>query len=432
LEAGRRPARPFALRADADATSSLGLLANTNPADQTKQANIPITPNSSQTPPVPQWHLPNGAQHPMKTGVFNYLEQDRVHFGTPAAEALLTEATQRKAQRIFVVTSKSLNRKTNAVTQALVQIAPRVVGLFDECIEHTPRETVIALAQQVRAAQADLIVSIGGGTVIDTVKVALVALAEGLDNIEQLDNWHMRVAADGSRVVPQPRTPPCRQIAVPTTLSGAEFSDLGGCTDARHGTKQGYTGAFIGAASVILDPRITVHTPDKLWLSTGIRAVDHAVEALCSVNAQPLIDATSVRALALLGRSLTRYASAPADLDATAWAMRWALGADSGVPHGITSCVLLPTVMRYNAAACPQQMTEIATALGQPHQSAADQVEALIARLGLPTRIGQLGIHRERLAIIAQKGMANPWVHTNPQPIRDVAQLQALLEMAWE
>jgi alcohol dehydrogenase class IV len=346
LEAGRRPARPFALRADADATSSLGLLANTNPADQTKQANIPITPNSSQTPPVPQWHLPNGAQHPMKTGVFNYLEQDRVHFGTPAAEALLTEATQRKAQRIFVVTSKSLNRKTNAVTQALVQIAPRVVGLFDECIEHTPRETVIALAQQVRAAQADLIVSIGGGTVIDTVKVALVALAEGLDNIEQLDNWHMRVAADGSRVVPQPRTPPCRQIAVPTTLSGAEFSDLGGCTDARHGTKQGYTGAFIGAASVILDPRITVHTPDKLWLSTGIRAVDHAVEALCSVNAQPLIDATSVRALALLGRSLTRYASAPADLDARldgqlgAWLAatsirRTEYGASHGLGHAL-------------------------------------------------------------------------------------------------
>ena len=76
------------------------------------------------------------------------------------------------------------------------------------------------------------------------------------------------------------------------------------------------TGAFIGAAAVILDPRITVHTPDRLWLSTGVRAVDHAVEALCSVNAQPLIDATSVRALMLLGRSLKRYATDPSDLAA--------------------------------------------------------------------------------------------------------------------
>ena len=388
----------------------------------------------------------------MKTGVFQFLEQDRVHFGTPADQALGTEVTQRGAQRVFVVAAKSLTRKTDAVTQALAQIAPRVVGLFDDCVEHTPRDSVIALADAVRAAQADLIVSIGGGTVIDTVKVALVALAQGLTTIDQLDDWHMRVAADGSRVVPQPGPPPCRQIALPTTLSGAEFSDLGGCTDTRFGTKHGYTGAFIGAASVILDPRITVHTPARLWLSTGVRAIDHAVEALCSVNAQPLIDATSVRALALLGRALRRYREDPTDLDGRldaqmgAWlaatsirrteygashGLGHALGADAGVPHGITSCVLLPTVMRYNASACPAQMAEIAAALGDPARPAADQVEALIVGLGLPTRIGQLGLSQDRLALIAQKGMANPWVHSNPRPITDVAQLQALLQQAW-
>ncbi len=388
----------------------------------------------------------------MKTGVFNYLELDRVHFGTPAAEALQTEATARGAQRIVVVTSKSLNRKTDAVTAALSRIQPQVVGLFDECVEHTPRTSVLAVAQLLRDTRADLVVSIGGGTVIDTVKVALVALAEGVTTVEGLDAWHMRVAADGSRVTPQPRQAPCRQIAVPTTLSGAEFSDLGGSTDTRHGTKQGYTGAFIGAAAVILDPRITVHTPERLWLSTGVRAVDHAVEALCSVNAQPLIDATSVRALALLGRSLKRYATAPDDLDARldgqmgAWlaatsirrteygashGLGHALGADAGVPHGITSCVLLPTVMRFNAEVCAPQMAEIAAALGDANRPAADQVEAMIAALGLPTRLSQLGIGHDRLAIIAQKGMANPWVHTNPRKISDAAQLEALLQQAW-
>ena len=388
----------------------------------------------------------------MQTGVFNYLELDRVHFGTPAAEALHTEATQRGAQRIVVVTSKSLNRKTDAVQAALTHIQPQVVGLFDDCVEHTPRDSVMALADLMRSAQADLVVSIGGGTVIDTVKVALVALAEGLTRIEQLDDWHMRMASDGSRVTPQPRRPPCRQIAVPTTLSGAEFSDLGGCTDTRFGTKQGYTGAFIGAAAVILDPHITVHTPDRLWLSTGVRALDHAVEALCSVNAQPLIDATSVRALMLLQRSLSRYATDKTDLAARldgqlgAWlaatsirrteygashGLGHALGADAGVPHGITSCVLLPTVMRYNAAACAPQLAEVAAALGDASLPAADQIEALIARLGLPTRISQLGIAHERLAVIAQKGMANPWVHTNPRKIHDAAELEVLLNQAW-
>ena len=119
-----------------------------------------------------------------------------------------------------------------------------MVGLFDECIEHTPRDTVIALTRRLRETQADLIVSIGGGTVIDTVKVALVCLAEGVDDVDAMSQWHMRVNADGTRHTPQPRMPPCRQIAVPTTLSGAEFSDLGGCTDTRNGTKQGYTGSL--------------------------------------------------------------------------------------------------------------------------------------------------------------------------------------------
>lgn len=388
----------------------------------------------------------------MNSGVFKYLKQDSVQFGVPVAAALHIEAGQRQAKRIFIVTSRSLNRNTDAVTLALAQIQERVVGLFDECVEHTPRETVLALAAQVRTADADLIVSIGGGTVIDTVKVALVALAQNLTQIDHLNDWHMRMNADGSRFVPVPGMPPCRQIAVPTTLSGAEFSDLGGCTDIRFGTKQGFTGDYIGAAAVILDPRITVHTPDRLWLSTGVRAIDHAVEALCSVNAQPLIDATSVRALALLARSLKAYVNDKSDLDARldgqlgAWlaamsirraeygashGLGHALGADAGVPHGITSCVLLPTVMRFNALVCARQMAEVSNAMGDAGQPAADQVEALIASLGLPTRLGQLGLDRRRLPVIAQKSMANPWIHTNPRKIANESVLLELLEQAW-
>jgi len=388
----------------------------------------------------------------MKSGVFNFLAQDRVRFGVSAAEGIAAEAAQRGSKRIFVVTTRSLSRNTTAVSDAMDPVQDRVVGLYDECVEHTPRTSVIALTRLLRDRRADLIVSIGGGTVIDTVKVALVCLAEKVDNVDDMSRWHMRVDADGTRHTPQPRMPPCRQIAVPTTLSGAEFSDMGGCTDTRNGTKQGYTGTYIGAAAVILDPRITLHTPERLWLSTGVRALDHAVESLCSINAQPLVDATSVRALALLGSALMRYTVDPHDLQARldaqlgAWlaatgirrtdygashGLGHALGADAGVPHGITSCVLLPTVMRYNADACAGPLAEVAAALGDTTRAAADQIEALIARLGLPTRIGQLGIERSRLELIAQKGMAIPWVRTNPRPIDKVSQLVEILEAAW-
>jgi maleylacetate reductase len=388
----------------------------------------------------------------MKTGSFNFLAMDRVHFGTPAADALLQEVTERHAKRVFVVTSRSLNRKTDAVTQATAKISDRVVGLFDECVEHTPWDTIIALTKVLRESNPDLIVSMGGGTVIDTVKIALVCLAGGVKTVDELSNWHIKAKPEGGLHVPQVGIPPCRQIAIPTTLSGAEFSDLGGGTDTRTGVKHGFTGRYIGAAAVILDPKVTVHTPDRLWLSTGIRAVDHAVEALCSINAQPLVDATSVRALTLLKRSLLRYKTDPTDLQARldgqlgAWlastsirrtdygashGLGHMLGADTGTPHGITSCVLLPTVMRYNAEVCAAQMAEIAAALGDAKVPAADQVESLIAQLGLPTRMSALGMDKARLPFIAEKSIAHMWVRTNPQPIKEVAQLLDILNRAW-
>jgi len=394
----------------------------------------------------------------MKSGVFNFLALDRVHFGVTVAEALQQEIAQRASERVVIVTSRTLNRTTSVVTNLAQQLGDRVVGIFDECVEHTPRNSVIALAAVLRDARADLVVSLGGGTVIDSVKIALLCLAQGIDHADALDQWHLKVNPDGTLHVPIVGTPPCRQIAIPTTLSGAEFSDLGGATDTRTGIKHGFTGGFIGPVAVILDPAMTLHTPERLWLSTGIRAVDHAVEAICARNAQPFLDALGLRALKQLTGSLKRLDSEAIDpsrpeslqgrLDCQigAWlaamsirradygashGLGHALGADAGVPHGITSCVLLPTVMRYNADVCADALNEISAALGHPDQPAADLIEALIRRLGLPTRISELGVGRERLAVIAEKAMGNPFVRSNPRPIQTPAETLEILERAW-
>ena len=332
----------------------------------------------------------------MTAGLFSFLPMDRVHFGTAAATALQQEVEQRGAQRVFVVTGRTLHEKTDLVRTATAGIKKQMVGTFDACVEHTPFSTVIALAQALRSANADLIVSIGGGTVIDTVKIALVCLAENVQTFEQLGDWHMAINPDGSVRVPVVREPPCRQITIPTTLSGAEFSDLAGGTNTSTGIKHGFTGRFIGSASVILDPAMTVATPDALWLSTGVRAIDHAVEALCAVNAQAFTDALAIRALGLMQSALRRYMVDPHELKArlngqtASWlaatsirrvhygashGLGHALGGDSGVPHGITSCVLLPTVMRYNQDYCAKPLQEIAAALGDPSRSAADQLQ---------------------------------------------------------
>ena len=232
----------------------------------------------------------------MLSGVYEFLPQDRVIFGRPASEAVAETADRMAKRRLLIVASKTLNRKTDVVAKIRSALGDRCVGVFDECVEHVPRASVLALASAVRNSEPDLIVTVGGGTPIDTVKVMLLALAAGVDDEPGFDGMRIRVGADGTRVIPAIKDPPLRQIIVPTTLSGAEFSNLGGSTDPARKIKDLYTGRLIGGQVIILDPAVTVHTPPGLWLSTGIRAVDHAVETICSRKPQPFTDATCIHA----------------------------------------------------------------------------------------------------------------------------------------
>ncbi|MCC5857657.1 MAG: iron-containing alcohol dehydrogenase [Ectothiorhodospiraceae bacterium] len=390
----------------------------------------------------------------MHSGTYDYIAQERVSWGTPATEAVCDEATRRGAERVFIVASRTLNRSTPVVSDIAQALGSRCAGIFDECREHTPRETVIAAAGAVRDADPDLIISVGGGTVIDTVKVLLIALAEGVSDENALDNWHVRVNEDGSRHVPQVGSPPMRQIAVPTTLSGAEFSNFGGCTDTVRRVKHGYTGREIGPVAVLLDPAVTVHTPEWLWLSTGIRAVDHAVESICSGAPAPLVDGCALHALDLLRQALPGCRSRPDDLDARMQAMHGAwlasqgilrvpygashgighsLGAAVGVSHGYTSCVLLPTVLRWNneLAANRERQEWVARAMGRTDGDAAAAVESLINSLGLPTRLRDVGVKQEQFSQIAEGAMENIWVRSNPRPVRQVEDVLQILERAW-
>ena len=385
-------------------------------------------------------------------GEYRFLAQERVIFGRPAAEAVADEATRRGSKRVFLVASKTLSRTTNVVERLKKALGDKVVGLFDETVAHVPRETVLALAEAVRAASPDLIVTIGGGTPIDTVKVMLVALAENIDTPETFDNYHIKVGPEGQLTVPRVRGAPVRQIIVPTTLSGAEFSNLGAAIDLRTQVKHLYTGREIGGDAVILDPEATVHTPDWLWLSTGMRAVDHAVESLCSKAPQPFTDATCSRGLSMLAASLRRNREMPDDLDARlesqmgVWLsttglgrIPWGashgighqLGAVAGVPHGHCSCVMLPSVLRYNEPVNGEQQKAVATAMGRPDLPAADAVHELVKDLGQPSTLRDVGVDRSHFEAIIKGSLTNLFVNQNPRPITDGEQIREILEMAY-
>jgi maleylacetate reductase len=383
-----------------------------------------------------------------KAGSYAYLPLERVVFGRPAAEVVPEEAVRIGAKRVFIVASKSLARNTPVVRAIADALGARYAGLFDGCVQHSPRASVIAAAQAVRAATPDLILTIGGGTAIDTVKVLQICLAHGVETTEGLDGLHAFIGPDGKRHVPDIKPSPVRQVVVPTTLSGAEFSNLAGITDERIRQKHSFIGPDVGARAIILDPEVTVHTPEWLWLSTGVRGVDHAVETLCSIDAHPYCDGQALHALRLFGEALPR----PDDLAArlTCQQASWlaassiarvnygashgighALGAFADVPHGHTSCVMLPHVMRYNERATADKQRLIAEALGRPGVAAADVIAELIASLKQPTTLRAVGVKREQLPKIAEAAMQNIWVRTNPQPIRSPDDVMQILQAAW-
>jgi len=388
----------------------------------------------------------------MNARIFESLRLDRTYIATPVGDAVMDEAERRGAQRILVVASGTLSRSTPVIDELEAALGSLSVGRFDSVKEHAPRESVFAIVDRVRSVDADLIVTVGGGSPLDAVKTALAALAEGLTEPDQLEPFAITTGPDGDRITPAIGSPPLRQIAAPTTLTGADFSDLAGCVDEATHRKQLFSGAEIGPAAIILDPAITVHTPMDLWLSSGIRSLDHAVETLCSSAPEPLADAGALHAIRLLSRSLPATKADPGDLDArlecqlavgmacaglnrvpygASHGLGHQLGAVLGMSHGHTSCVMMPHVMAHNLSATTEAQALIAGAMGRAGTPAGVAVAELIASLGLPTTLRDAGATPEHLPTIAQGSIAHPWVTGNAVPFASLDQLLKLLEAAY-
>lgn len=382
-------------------------------------------------------------------GLYRQYAIERVVHGVPAEKAVPAEAERLGATKVFIVSTRSLARNTDAVQKIAAGLGARFAGSFDEVPAHTPREAVIAGAAAARAAGADLMVAVGGGSAIDGTKAMLQAIWHGVTEARGLDALTGRGRAEPTGL----SDGRIRMVAVPTTLSAAEFTFYAGVTDTAKGIKQSFSDPLMVPRTVILDPAITVHTPMRLFLGTGIRAVDHAVERLCSLIRHPFSDATAVEALRLLNRGLPAVQKDPGNLAARldcqlgAWmsifggmagvpvgashGIGHVLGAHAGVPHGETSCVMLPSVMQWNRGVNFEEQLRVAHAFERADDDAAGAVRDLIASLGLPTRLRDVGVKREDFQAIAEKSMHDLAVKTNPRPIEKPADVVEILELAW-
>ena len=378
---------------------------------------------------------------------------ERVVYGVPFATALRQEVDNAGSHAVYVLASGTLARQTDVLDQMRDALGNRLAGVCAKIGSHTPRIDVVAAANEARALGADALLTVGGGSVTDAAKMVGLCLGNDVSDPAQLDNFRAHTGADGRTERPPTKPPPVRSIAVPTTLSAGEFTYFAGCTDTARQLKESYGHKLMMPRVVILDPAATVHTPEWLFLSTGIRAVDHAVEDLCSINPQPVSDGTSQHALRLLSRGLRAVKQDPANLEARldcqlgAWmsimgsqndvakgashGIGHVLGGTAGVPHGYTSCVMLPPVLRFNLAETAERQRWVSEAMGRPGMAAADAVAELVADLGLPGTLRAVDVRADQLDIIAAASMHDRWVHTNPRKIAGPAVVRQILEMAW-
>ena len=327
-------------------------------------------------------------------GSFNYANPRAIHWGAGSLAQLAPELNRLQVTRVALVTARSLVAEEKLIGRVLGAMGTVEVPATEVISQHAPTSEIEAAIAHATEIGVDGIVSFGGGSPIDAAKMIAVRLADrhGL----------------AYRGLPH--------IAIPTTLSTAELAGGAGYTDAT-GDKAGMRDVRLLLDSVIYDAELTLATPLALWLSTGIRALDHAVEGFLAEGSHPFSDVMALEAIRRLFATLPRAKAAPSDLavrtenQLAAWfsytlpgpsasglshLMGKQIGARHHIPHGVTSCLLMPHVMRYMERTKPDRMAILAEATGSRKDAAVD-VRGLIALLGLPQHIAQYGIGEREL-----------------------------------
>jgi alcohol dehydrogenase class IV len=260
---------------------------------------------------------------------------------------------------------------------------------------------------------------------------------------------HRTAAGRPRPVLDAPKVP---HIAVPTTLSGAEFTAIAGITDPGIGEKQMYADPKLIPRWVVFDPELAASCPARLWAGTGMKVVADTLEVACARRANPQTDALANGALRLLVHNLGPATADAADHAARGRcqfavamvfpqlaavgvglvaALRHQLGGGLGVPHGEASTIVLPHVMRFNLPVAEVPYTRAAEAIGVagPTELIA-QIEALTTELGLPQRLRDVGVAEADLGRVVDHVLADGGSRGNIRPV-DAAAVEAVLHAAW-
>lgn len=333
-------------------------------------------------------------------------------------------------KRAILITDKGL-MQAGVAAQIIdlfkdLQGSVKLVGVFDEIEQDAKAENITRAVRVVKELQADALIALGGGSVLDAVKGIKWILDKGYDDMEEVLHKSTREFPPEAQPINIPH------VAIPTTAgTGSEVSPMAVIYNEKLGQKIVIRTPYLSADMAILDPELTVGLPSSITAFTGMDALTHAIEGYFSTTATPLTDSYALYAAQLIGENLPIAVREGTNLEArgnmlmasamaiTAFGfgnngvpvhnMAHVFGAKFRIPHGLANSVLLPNVMAALPSLYVSKIRRFAEALGienlssNPHECLIKVIEFirnLRQQIGLPETFAEFNLDPDALQTI--------------------------------
>lgn len=379
---------------------------------------------------------------------FIYRDPTKIIFGENAIDDVAAEVDELGGTKALIVTDEGIV-KTGLVERLEKALGDRCAGIFDQCTQDSGVHIVEKGYEFAKGKGVDILVSIGGGSAIDTAKGMAILLKEG----GKMSDY------SGFQLLKGPVTP---HIVIPTTTgTGSEVTYAAIIKDHTAKTKLLFCDTHIIPNVAILDPTVVAGLPPKLTASTGMDALCHAIEAIHSLQREPIADALALHAIRLIMTNLPRCVEKGDDLVARGQmqiaatiagiafsnaqvgivhALAHTVGGKYGVPHGIANAILLPHCIMYNLDECPDRYAMVAEAMGarkagmsdmEAGEAAANAIWKLTKKMGLPQRLRDVGVPEDGLEECAEAALYDGSIVYNPKTIIDSQETLGIYKKAW-
>ncbi len=367
------------------------------------------------------------------------LQPQKIVFGTGCIQTLVEDYKKLGYQRLFVLTAPPI---LPLIEEPLAEL--KAAGVSIEIFQNILAEPTVndfkTILEAARTFQADSVVGIGGGSVLDVAK--LVASLTPNPSPK----------GEGSEMF-QPGFIKKKGLwlaCLPTTAgTGSEVSPNAILLDERDHLKKGIVSPFLIADAAYVDPKLTWTVPAKVTADTGMDALTHCIEAYTNKFAHPAVDIYALKGIQLIAANLERAVKDGKDIEArealafgslygglclgpvntaAVHALSYPLGGEFHIPHGLSNAILLPSVMKFNAEACPKRYAEVAIALGckpgkndeETAQRGVEFIYQLAEAVGIPDKLTALGIPQTAVDGMAKAAMeVQRLLKNNPREVTE-------------